>query len=77
MDEIFSHAECKWIPTRFAYQKLKLLHCKTNQVVRALSYIGPSSLNNQDKSLKTSSSLNAFKHNIREYYFQKGNKKES
>ena len=58
MDEIFSHAECKWIPTMN-------------------SYIGPSLWNDQDKSLKTSASLNGFKHNIKDYYFRKGNKKES
>ena len=77
MDEIFYHAECNGIPTHYSYQKLKLLHRKTNQGLKALSYIGPSLWNNQDKSLKTSASLNAFKHNINDYYFRKGNKKES
>ena len=42
MDEIFSHAECNGIPTRYSYQNLKLPHRKTNQGLRALSYIGPS-----------------------------------
>ena len=41
MDERFSHAECNGIPTRYSYQKLKLPHCKTNQGLRALSYIVP------------------------------------
>ena len=77
MDEIFYHAECNGIPTRYSYQKLKLPHRKTNQGLRALSYIGPSLWNKQDKSLKTSASLNSFKHNIKDYYFRKGNKKES
>ena len=76
MDEISSHAECSEIPTRYSYQKLKLPHHKTNQGLRALSYISPSLWNNQDKSLKTSASLHAFKHNIKDYYFRKGNKKE-
>ena len=65
MDEIFYHAECNGIPTRYSYQKLKLPHRKTNQGLRALSYIGPSLWNKQDKSLKTSASLNSFKHNIK------------
>ena len=43
----------------------------------ALSYIGSSLWNNQDKSFKTFASLNSFKHNIKDYYFRKGNKKES
>ena len=77
MYKIFYHAECNGIPTCYSYQKLKLPHCKINQALRALSYIGPSLWNNQDKSLKTSASLNSFKHNIKDYYFQQGNKKES
>ena len=40
MDEIFYHAECNGIPTRYSYQRLKLPHRKTNQGLRALSYIG-------------------------------------
>ena len=77
MDEIFSHSECNRIPTPYSYQRLKLPHRKTNQSLRALSYIGPSLGNNEDKSLKTSATLNAFKHNIKDYYFRKGNEKES
>ena len=73
MDKIFYHAECNRIPTRYSYQKVKLPHCKTTQGLRALSYIGPSLWNNQDKSLKTSASLHSFKHNIKDYYFRKGN----
>ena len=77
MDERFSHAECNGIPTRYSYQKLKLPYRKTNQALRALSYIGPSLWNHQDKSLKTSVFLNAFKQSIKDRYFRKGNKKES
>ena len=75
MDEIFSHAECNRIPTCNSYQKLNLPHCKTNQGLRALSYVGPSLWNNQDKSLKTSAPFKAFKHNIKDYYFRKGNRR--
>ena len=63
MDEIFSQAECNRISTHYSYQKLKLPHQKRNQGLRALSYIGP-------LLWKTSAFLNAFKHNIKEYYFQ-------
>ena len=66
MNEVFSHAESNGIPTRCFYQKLKLPHCKTNQGLRALSYIGPSLWNKLDKSLKISVSLNAFKHNLKD-----------
>ena len=30
MDEIFSHAECSKVSTRYSYLKLKFLHRKTN-----------------------------------------------
>ena len=74
MDEIFSHAECNGIPTRYHYQKLKLRHRKANHGLRALSCIGSSLWNNQDKSLETSAYLNAFKHKIKDYNFWKGKK---
>ena len=38
VNEVFSHAESKGIPTRCSYQKLKMPHCKTNQGLRALLY---------------------------------------
>ena len=75
MNEIFSHAESNGIPTHCFYYELKLPYCKTNQGLRALSYIGPSLWNKLDKSLKTPVSLNAFKNNLKDYYFKKGNKK--
>ena len=76
VNEVFSHAESKGIPTRCSYQKLKLPHCKTNQGLRALLYTDPSLWNKLGKFLKVSVSLNAFKHNLKDYYFRKGNKKE-
>ena len=42
MNESFSHVECNGIPTRCSYQRLKLSHFKTNQDLKALSYIDPS-----------------------------------
>ena len=74
LDEIFSYAECNGISNRYSYQKLKITCRKTNQGLRALSYICPSLWNNLDKSLKTSVSLNAFKHNIKHHYFRKSDR---
>ena len=65
MDEISSHAECNRIPTRYSYLRLKHPHRKASQGLRALSYICPSLWNNQYNFLKTSVSLNAFRHNIK------------
>ena len=64
MDEVFSKVECNGI----------LPHRKTNQGLRALSYVGPSLWNNLDKSLKTSASLNTFKHDIKNPFFRMNNK---
>ena len=41
-------------PTRYSHQKLNLPHRKTNQGLRALSYIGSSLWNNLNNFLKTS-----------------------
>ena len=76
MNEVFSYAEPNGIPTRCSYQKLKWPHHKTNQGLRALLYIGPSLWNKLDKCLKKFVSLNAFKHNLKDYHFKKGSKKE-
>ena len=76
MEEIFSRAECIGIPTRSSHHKLKLPKRKKSQGQRALSYLGPSLWNNLDNSLKKSVSLNAFKHNLKDYYFRTGNEKE-
>ena len=76
MNEVSTHAESNGIPTRCYYQKLKLPHLKKNRGLRVLSYIGPSLWNKLDKSLKRSVSLNAFKHNLKDNYFKKGNKNE-
>ena len=73
-NDVFLCAKPNGIPTCCSYQKLKLPHRKTNPGLRALSYIGPSLWNKLDKSLKKSFSLNAFKHNLKD--FKKGNKKE-
>ena len=74
MDEVFSKVDCNGIPTCYSYQKLKLPHRKTNQGLRALSYVGPSLWNNLDKLLKTSASLNTFKHDIKNQFFRMNNK---
>ena len=76
MNDVFSHGVSNGIPTRCFYQKLKLPHCKTTEGLRALSYIDPSLCNKLDKSLKRSVYPNAFKHNLKDYYLKKRNKKE-
>ena len=76
-DELFFPQETNRINTRYSYQKLTLPKRTTNTGQKALSYTGPSLWNNLDKNLKTSSSLNNFKHKIKEYSFDELKKKES
>ena len=59
------------------FQKLNFPHRKTNARQKSLSFIGPSLWNNLNKTLKTSTSLNAFKHDIKQHYFDELQKKES
>ena len=54
-----------------SYQKLNVPHRKTNVAnvgQKALSYVGPSLWNNLNKTLKTSTNLNTFKHNIKQHF---------
>ena len=44
---------------------------------KALSHVGPSLWNNLNQTLKTSTSLTTFKHNIKQHYFNELEKKES
>ena len=76
-DEIYVPLETNGIHTRLSYQKLNVPHRKTNVGQKALSFVGPSLWNNLNKTLKTSTSLNAFKHNIKQHYFNELKKKES
>ena len=43
---------------------------KTNIGLKSLSYTGPSLWNNLNENLKRSSSINDFKHKIKEFYFE-------
>ena len=76
-DELFFPLETNGIRTRYSYQKLNIPKRTTNIGQKALSYTGPFLWNNLDKNLKTSGSLNSFKHKIKEDYFKELKKKES
>ena len=74
-DEIYVPLETNGAHTRSSYQKLNVPHRKTNAEQKALSYVGPPLWNNLNKTLKTSTSLNTFKHTIKQYYFNELKKK--
>ena len=75
-DEIYVPLETNGVHTRSSYQKLNVPHRKTNAGQKALSYVGPSLWDNLNKTLKRSTSVNAFKHNIKQHYFTEFKKKE-
>ena len=56
--------------TRSSFQKLKIPRRKANTGLKSLSYTGPSLWNNLNENLKRSSSINDFKHKIKEFYFK-------
>ena len=68
-DELFFPQETNGVHTRSLFQRLHLPKRTTNIGQKALSYNGPSLWNSLNKSLKTSSSINIFKHKIKGNYF--------
>ena len=63
-DEIYVPLETNGVHSRSSYRKLNVPHLKTNVGQKAISYAGPSPWKNLNKTLRTSTSLNAFKNNI-------------
>ena len=76
-DEIYVPLETNGVHTRSSYEKLNIPHRKTNVGQKALSYFGPSLWDNLTKTLKTSTSLNAFKLDVKQHYFNELKKRES
>ena len=76
-DEIYVPLETNGVHTRSSYEKLNVPHRKTNVGQKALSYFDPSLWDNLTKTLKTSTSLNAFKLDVKQHYFNELKKRES
>ena len=76
-DELYFPLETNSVRMHSSHQKLSLPRRKTNIGLKALSYVGPSLWNSLNETLKTSSSINSFKHKMKEYYFSKLKKDES
>ena len=76
-DEIYVPIETNRVKTRLSYQKLNVPYRKPNVRQKGLSYVGPSLCNNINKTLKIPASLNSFRHNIKQHYFNELKKKES
>ena len=65
--------ETNGVHMRSSNQKLNVPCRKTTVGQKGLSYIGPLRWNNLNKTLKTSTSLNAFKNKIKQLYFHELN----
>ena len=78
-DKIYVPLEINRVHTRSSYQKLNVPDRKLNVGQKGISYVvGPSLWNfhhNLNKTLQTSTSLNAFKYNIKQHYFNDLGKK--
>ena len=55
----------------FCNKKLKLAFRKTKLAMQSLSYIGLSTMNKITNNLKTTTSINCFKHDIKKHVLMK------
>ena len=59
------------VATRCCYKKLKLPFRKSKLGMQSLSYVGPSTWNKLPNNLKTTISVNCFKHDIKKHFLKK------
>ena len=73
MKDLFQAVLPSNITTRQAFSRLNQPLCKTNMGLNSISYLGPSLWNKlpPQKKIKESSSLNVFKHKIKEHFLHK------
>ena len=70
-NEIFCPVDDNGIATRCCNKKLKLTFRKTKLGILSLSYIGPSTWNKFPNNLKTATSVNCFKNDIKKHFLKK------
>ena len=70
-NEVFCPVDDNGVATRCCNKKLKLPFCKSKLGMQSLSYVGPSTWNKLPNNLKTATSVNYFKHDIKKYLLQK------
>ena len=59
------------IITHSSNKKLKLPFRKTKLGIQSLSYVGPNTWNSLPNNLKSATSVNSFKHYIKEFFLKK------
>ena len=75
LNEIFNEIFCpigeNGVIKRSSNKKLKLPSRKTKLGIQSLSYVGPNTSNSLPDNLKSATSVNSFKHYIKEYFLKK------
>ena len=61
----------KWCNYAFFQQKIKATFSKNKTRIQSLSYMGPNTWNSLPDNLKSATSVNSFKHYIKEYFLKK------
>ena len=69
--EVFCPVDTSEIAVCCCNKKMKLPFLKTKLGMQSLSYIGPSTWNKFPNNLKTATSINCFKHDIKKYFLKK------
>ena len=70
-DELFCPVGENGVITRSSNKKLKLTFRKTKLWIQSLSYVGPNTWTSLPDNLKSATSVNSFKHYIKEYFLKK------
>ena len=70
-DELFCHVGENGVITRSSNKKLRLPFRKTKLGIQSLSYVGPNTWDSLPDNLKSATSVNSFKHYIKEYFLKK------
>ena len=70
-DELFCPVGENDVITRSSNKKLKLPFRKTKLEIQSLSYVEPNTWNSLSGPLKYATSVNSFKHYIKEYFLKK------
>ena len=71
-NEVFCPVDDSGVATRSRNKNLKLPFRKSKLGMQSLSHVGPSSTwNKLPNNLKTATSLNCFKHDIKKYFLKK------
>ena len=69
MSEVFAIAHQRSLNTRHSYLKVDQPMRKTNVGQNSLSYLGPGEWNKLPNELKKIQNINAFKHRLKNFYF--------